>query len=168
MIESASHSQLSYLLQNLCSRSKTAAKLTNAHLLPLQKKPDPPKPTPPRSILKKTKPPKHSPRPEPQPVANPPPSSPDDPRPTTDTSTPIDTHAPPKRKATFHCRNCGRDYTLAESADDTCTHHPGEFKLTPPFSHNLTDRTSQANAKSTRPTKSGTSSIRTTWAMPGR
>lgn len=132
MIEAASQSQLVLLVQNLCARSTTAAKLAQSHLLSLQneqqQQQQAPKsvPQPLRSILKKTsaldkssqsglsKKTEAS-------ESNVPPASVIEQH-----ATFASEHGSNKRKAMSHCRNCGREYTLAASAEDACTHHPGK------------------------------------------
>lgn len=129
MINSASQKQLAHLLQNLCSRSKTAAKLAQSQLLALQKEQEQeaPNSVPPlRSILKKTSALDRNSRSglstttEPSESLFAPVSA-------IEHATFASEPGPNKRKAMSHCRNCGREYTLAASAEDSCTHHPGKI-----------------------------------------
>lgn len=129
MINSASQKQLAHLLQNLCSRSKTAAKLAQSHLLALQKEQEretsnfvPPL----RSILKKTSALDRNSRPGLSTTTTESSESLFAPVSAIEHATFASESGPNKRKAMSHCRNCGREYTLAASAKDACTHHPGK------------------------------------------
>ncbi|KAM0701338.1 hypothetical protein Q7P35_011699 [Cladosporium inversicolor] len=133
-IDQASRAQICHILRKLCAHSKAATDMTMNHLVSRHKKPEAPKQTILRSILKKPgsfeRNSQHQQQQQQQHQQQQ--STPVEPTSTSNETPPssqMQSQGNAKRKATTQCRNCGVEYNPANVDPLACAFHSGKQEV---------------------------------------